>query len=195
MATVVILRHPTTKQDVLVGYATPWAVPISSCLQACRQHLPKFMLPAVVTALKAFPLLPNGKLDSKSLPEPNWSSEHQLHEQAHPETHTEETLQRVWSAVLGKADVSVEADFFELGGTSLMGGVLMGKVNKHLGTSESIAAVFRFPTIRSLANHMDTAQRDGQDKSIPRLAPEDKTVGKLLPGTFKHQSYHERYTR
>ncbi|KAK9818715.1 hypothetical protein WJX74_001586 [Apatococcus lobatus] len=185
-ATVAIHKHPTTCQDVLVAFATPADIPIRNCLRECRQRLPKFMVPAVITPLEAFPLLPNGKLDSKFLPEPDWSSEHQLHERAHPETPTEETLQHIWSAILGQTDMSVTADFFELGGTSLMGGVLMGKVNKHLGTSEFAAAVFRFPTIRSLAQHLDSAQRDGQDTSIPMLEPEQKAVGKALPGTFKH---------
>ena len=156
-ATVTVRKHPATKQDVLVAYATPSSIPIKECLQSCRQHLPKFMVPAVITPLESFPLLPNGKLDSNSLPGPDWSSEGQAEENVPPSTPTEEILQEIWADVLGKADISVEADFFELGGTSLVAGVLLGKINKRMGTSESIAVVFRSPTIRSLASHMQAA--------------------------------------
>ena len=194
-ATVTVHKHPATKQDVLVAYATPSSVPTKDCLQACRQHLPKFMVPAVITPLKSFPLLPNGKLDSNSLPEPDWSSEGQSEEKVAPSTPTEETLQKIWTQVLGKEDISVTADFFELGGTSLVAGVLLGKINKRMGTSESIAVVFRCPTIRSLASHMQAATQGEGEEEIPQLAAEDKAPGMALPGTPKQELWHGLYHR
>ena len=194
-ATVAVHKHPATKQDVLVGYATPADIQVKDCLQACRQHLPKFMVPAVITPLQSFPLLPNGKLDSNSLPEPDWSSEGQADEHVPPETPTETTLQGIWSKILGKDDISVTADFFELGGTSLVAGVLLGKINKQMGTSESIAVVFRCPTIRSLARHMEAATRGGGEQSIPQLDAEDKAPGRALPGTPKQELWHGLYKR
>ncbi len=188
-------KHPATKQDVLVGYATPAGIPIKECLQACRQHLPKFMVPAVITPLESFPLLPNGKLDTNSLPEPDWSSEGQAEEKAPPETPTEEILAQIWAQVLGKEGISVTADFFELGGTSLVAGVLLGKINKRMGTAESIAVVFRCPTIRSLASHMEAATQGEGEQAIPQLAAGDKAPGAALPGTPKQELWHGLYHR
>ena len=178
-----------------MGYAIPAGIPIKECLQACRQHLPKFMVPAVITPLESFPLLPNGKLDSSSLPQPDWSSEGQADEHEAPKTTTEEALQGIWSEVLGKDNISVTADFFELGGTSLVAGVLLGKINKRMDTSESIAVVFRCPTIRSQASHMKAAQTGGAAQSIPQLDAKDKAPGIALSGTPKQELWHALYTR
>ncbi|KAK9839969.1 hypothetical protein WJX74_001268 [Apatococcus lobatus] len=194
-AAVAVHKHPATKQDVLVGYATPAGILVKDCLQACRQHLPKFMVPVVITPLESFPLLPNGKLDTNSLPVPDWSSEGQADEHVAPETPAEQTLQGIWSEVLDKENISVMADFFELGGTSLVAGVLLGKINRRLETSESIAVVFRCPTIRSLAKHMEAARRGDGQQTIPQLDAEDKAPGMVLPGTPKQELWHGLYTR
>ncbi len=55
--------------------------------------------------------------------------------------------------------------------------------------------LFRCPTIRSLAHHMEAAGQGAGDDTIPQLAEEDKPAGAALPGTPKQELWHGLYTR
>jgi hypothetical protein len=104
----------------LVGYVTPASVDPLAVLAYCRSHLVPAMVPSMVVALDSFPLLPNGKVDTKSLPAPEWGG---VASEAYvaPSSDAEATVQSVFAEVLGRpaAELSVLADFFAAGGTSL----------------------------------------------------------------------------
>ena len=105
----------------LVGYVTPAAADTAEVVAHCRTLLVPAMVPSVVVALEAFPLLPGGKIDVKALPPPNWAAAG-AEEYVAPASELEATVQRIWHEVLGRpADepLSVTADFFAAGGTSL----------------------------------------------------------------------------
>ena len=58
--------------------------------------------------------------------------------------------------VLGaRAPVSVEADFFEIGGNSLMAGRLVATLRKRLDASLPLAAVFSCRTVAAMALKVD----------------------------------------
>jgi amino acid adenylation domain-containing protein/non-ribosomal peptide synthase protein (TIGR01720 family) len=77
--------------------------------------LPDYMVPAAVVGLDALPLLPNGKLNRAALPAPSVGSVG-----AEPSTATERTLCSVIADTLGLSKVGADADFFELGGDSIV---------------------------------------------------------------------------
>lgn len=64
---------------------------------------------------------------------------------------TERRLAALWSEVLGVPRVSLDENFFELGGTSLLALRLAAKVESELGRAVSVVEVFRSPTVRALA--------------------------------------------
>ncbi|KAL4548434.1 hypothetical protein Ndes2526B_g01008 [Nannochloris sp. 'desiccata'] len=78
------------------------------------------MVPSVVVALNAFPLLPNGKVDVRALPAPDWTGAGE-EEYVAPVDDIEMAVQSVFAEVLGRPaeEVSVLSDFFAAGGTSL----------------------------------------------------------------------------
>ena len=117
-AVVSAVRDPKGKQK-LVGYVTPGDVDTAAVLEHCRSRLVASMVPSVITAMESFPLLPNGKIDVRSLPAPEWEvdSEEAFVE---PATELEQSVARVWMDVLGRSEpLSAHADFFAAGGTSL----------------------------------------------------------------------------
>ena len=105
----------------LVGYVTPDAVDPASIIAHCRSLLVPAMVPSVVVALGTFPLMPNGKVDVRALPEPDWSGAGGSEEYVGPANEVETAVQNVFAEVLGRAadELSVLADFFAAGGTSL----------------------------------------------------------------------------
>ncbi|MFE3578025.1 amino acid adenylation domain-containing protein [Streptomyces vinaceus] len=84
------------------------------------QVLPDYMVPAVFVPLDGLPLTPSGKVDRRSLPEPDFRPEESATAYAAPRDGVEETLTEVWSQVLGVEKVGIHDNFFDLGGDSIL---------------------------------------------------------------------------
>lgn len=107
-------------QKRLVGYVTPASADTMAVIAHCRAQLVPAMVPSVVVALDSFPLLPNGKVDTKSLPAPEWGGAGSEKYEP-PSNDAESAVQKVFADVLGGPveELSVLTDFFAAGGTSL----------------------------------------------------------------------------
>ncbi|MFC5769745.1 non-ribosomal peptide synthetase, partial [Thauera sinica] len=90
---------------------------------ALRTHagdgLPSYMVPSAFVRLARLPLTPNGKLDRAALPAPEGDAFVRRGYEA-PQGEVEQTLARLWSELLGVAQVGRHDNFFELGGHSLL---------------------------------------------------------------------------
>ncbi len=139
-------------QKRLVGYVTPAAVEPAAVIAHCRTLLVPAMVPSVVVALEAFPLLPGGKIDVRALPVPDWSGSGE-EEYVGPADDAEAAVQRVFAEVLGRPadELSVLADFFAAGGTSLQVfravALLADQIGAHVPATDFISA----PTVRQVA--------------------------------------------
>jgi len=80
-----------------------------------------------------------------------------------PRTDMEHTLAEIWQELFDNPRVSLEANFFDLGGHSLLLVQAHRKLQQALGRSFPIVTLLQYPTVRALA-----AQLAGQDGS--RLA-------------------------
>jgi amino acid adenylation domain-containing protein/non-ribosomal peptide synthase protein (TIGR01720 family) len=80
-------------------------------------RLPVYMVPSVVVLLGRLPMGPNGKLDRRALPAAaaGTGTDHEP-----PATPAEEALARAWAAVLPADRIGRHANFFSLGGDSLL---------------------------------------------------------------------------
>jgi thioesterase domain-containing protein/aryl carrier-like protein len=118
-----------------------------------QEKLPDYMIPSTFVTIDELPLTVNGKLDRAALPSPK----RELHTQARPvlpRNSMELDLQRVWEDVLGKGPVSVQSNFFDLGGTSILAVTLIARLRKLLGIQLPLAILFEQPTIERLAGEL-----------------------------------------
>jgi len=132
-----------------------------------RARLPEHMVPAAFVALPAFPLTPNGKVDRKALPAPEWGGE-QAREYEAPRTPTEEALAEIFADVLAVRRVGIRDDFFELGGHSLMATRLLARVRTALGVEVPVQRLFEARTVAALAEAVDA--RLWREKPRPQRA-------------------------
>ncbi|MGY4101878.1 amino acid adenylation domain-containing protein [Nocardia sp. R16R-3T] len=117
-------------------------------------RLPEFMVPAAVVVVDRFPLTPNGKLDKRALPDPQFGATTQYRAPANP---TEELLAGLFAEVLGVGRVGADDSFFELGGHSLLATRLVSRIRSELGVEVPIRTVFDCPTVASLAPELSRA--------------------------------------
>ncbi|WP_420540600.1 non-ribosomal peptide synthase/polyketide synthase [Paenibacillus dendritiformis] len=161
-----LLRFPGVKQAVvtdrtdeqgqkyLCGYvAADASLQLSDLLSQLKQELPTHMIPARLVSLDKLPLTPNGKIDRKALPEPTGEVE-AGREYVAPRTTLETRLALIWQQVLGIARVGIEDDFFDLGGHSLRASTLVSKIRKELQVEVPLRDVFRYTTIKQLAQRI-----------------------------------------
>ncbi|HEX2206979.1 MAG TPA: beta-ketoacyl synthase N-terminal-like domain-containing protein [Longimicrobium sp.] len=74
-----------------------------------------------------------------------------------PSTELEEAVADVWREMLGLERVGAEDDFFELGGHSLLGTRVISRLRAQFGVEIRVDAIFRAPTVRTLAREIEAA--------------------------------------
>ena len=133
--------------------------PCDEAEQRLRRRLPPFMIPSKILQLESIPMTERGKIDRRSLPN---ALEAALAEAfTAPSTHTEEVLAGIWSQLLDLAEVSVTANFFHIGGHSLLLTRALAATTEALQCELTIEDFFRHPTIVELAEFIDTLLRSG----------------------------------
>jgi len=118
---VVLTREDQPGAKRLVAYVVPAGTEQPSTAQlrsALESRLPEYMVPSAFVVLDRLPLSPNGKLDRKALPAPEYGTAGGNGYVA-PRTDTERVIADIWSDVLDVERVGVEDSFYELGGDSL----------------------------------------------------------------------------
>ncbi|KVE40097.1 non-ribosomal peptide synthetase [Burkholderia sp. TSV86] len=107
-------------RPMIVGYVLPVAgVPpeVAAIRDALRRRLPVYMLPAAIVPIEAVPLNVNGKVDRTRLPAPPEPSASPRNDVAL--TPNEALLIGILREVLGSGDISLDANYFVLGGDSI----------------------------------------------------------------------------
>ncbi len=94
----------------------------------------------------------------------------------------------VWREVLGLPRISAGENFFEIGGHSLATAEVQARLAALLGRAVPIVDLFRFPTVRSLAAHLDGAGRTpGPDRASRRIAARQvRTPSRRAPSRRPH---------
>ncbi|MDQ8024347.1 MAG: amino acid adenylation domain-containing protein, partial [Moraxellaceae bacterium] len=172
VARVVVAAREDRPGDVrLVAYvvaAEGQAADEAQLLSHLRGSLPDYMIPQHLMVLDAIPLLPNGKIDRKSLPVPDMSVR-SAGERIAPRNPLERTIAEAMAKVLGVTELGVDDDFFSMGGHSLLAAQLTSRLNKELGIALSLRALFDGPTVAKLARLVEDYQREhGSEGAIVR---------------------------
>ena len=139
---------------------------VASFRRALSAQLPDYMLPQHVVILDAMPVTANGKLDRNSLQEAAWEPQRATHPRAAPQTQLEHKIAAVFCSVLGLKDVSVDEDFFDLGGDSLHAVIALMEIESSLGLTFSPYALFESATVRALAGQADSGRNRAPSRPI-----------------------------
>jgi amino acid adenylation domain-containing protein len=156
---VVVACEGAVGEPRLVAYVVApdgCAAPLPESLRTHLQGLlPEYMVPSAFVTLDRLPLTPNGKLDRRALPLPDRAAVVYAAHEA-PCGPVEEALAEIWQELLGQERVGRRDNFFELGGHSLLAMTVVVRVAARLGVKLPVIAVFQQPTIRSMAEMIES---------------------------------------
>ncbi|WP_046004124.1 non-ribosomal peptide synthetase [Pseudoalteromonas rubra] len=189
---VVSVKGKETGDEKLVAYirlADPvqgeseQAQQLKAIKQAVSQQLPDYMTPSAFVVIDSWPVTSNGKLNRAALPEPDGAI---LQGQYHaPETELERQLVALWADVLKLAPqtLSATANFFDLGGHSLLVIKMITAVRAQFGVELTVKSVFDHQELRQLAAFIEKSAPIDQRPEITRI---DRDSGPL-PLSFAQQ--------
>ncbi|MCX7708612.1 MAG: amino acid adenylation domain-containing protein [Clostridia bacterium] len=133
------------------------------------RELPDYMIPSQFMRLEKIPLSPNGKADRKALPEPD----HKVRSEvvfAAPGNSMEEQLLQIWADTLNVPGIGIDHNFFEEGGDSLSAITLISRIHKELDIDMPVSQVFGTPTIRAMAEKINSFKQ----KTFQEIEPVDE---------------------
>ncbi|WP_347558045.1 non-ribosomal peptide synthase/polyketide synthase [Robbsia sp. KACC 23696] len=149
-----LVAYVTAKPDVTIDVGT--------LREALGRQLPDHMVPSVIVVLAALPLSPNGKVDRKALPSPEYAGRRY----DAPRGAVEQALAQIWQDVLGVARVGRDDNFFELGGDSILAIRLVSRIRKACRRELPLQAVFAQPALHELAAIMAATVEDGSERGV-----------------------------
>ncbi|HKG96680.1 MAG TPA: AMP-binding protein, partial [Pyrinomonadaceae bacterium] len=172
---VALNDHPLVRQSVVIGREDRGAdkrlvayIVAADSVQPAVEDLREFlgrrlqdyMMPSSFVFLKTLPRTPNGKIDRDALPQPQANS---VEEFIGPRTPVESELEGIWTTVLGLKRVSINDNFFDLGGDSILAIQIIARANQ-AGMNLEPRQIFQHQTIAELATVAKEGRRPGAEQ-------------------------------
>lgn len=166
---VVMARKDEDKETYICAYLVS-GEPLNTTdlREFLNTYLPRNMVPAYFVLLDEIPLLPNGKVNRKALPEPEISrqGDHQV-----PANEVEKELVNIWSGILklDSSQISVTNGFFDLGGHSLRAVNLINEIRQQFGVKLLLHQIFDHTSIQAQAQLIADSQKENRELTISRV--------------------------
>lgn len=160
--------------EQLVAYVVPEngsEVP-ENLRASLAELLPSPMIPSTFVAVAALPLTSLGKIDKRSLPDPQSGPSRS---QA-PRDELETQLVSIWTEVLAIGEIGITDDFFEIGGTSIQALQTFALIGKRLGVDVPSTTLLQAPTIAALAAVIREGEWESPQESLVVVANEGEAT-------------------
>lgn len=160
-----------------------------SIAQHCEKTLPDYMHPEAIILRDSWPLTPSGKIDRKQLCVPHELLSNHIETKDHTlsVTDDERCLQKIWEELLGIERPSITAQFFALGGDSLLAIKLANTVRTAFRKNLPLGKVFELDTIQEQAAWLAGQPFIVEELPVPEHAPQDAVTP--FPLTEIQQAY------
>ena len=172
------------REQQLVAYVVAEPPPTLTDLRAeLGRRLPDYMLPSALVVLDALPLTASGKVDRRALPAPGTARPAVGGSYRQPAPGVESFLAGLFQEVLPVDKVGADDDFFALGGDSIIGAVLINRLQQELGEIVHVVVIFDTPTVARLAAYLQAehgpALRRRLGLETPEVTPEVAPSGRI----------------
>lgn len=155
---VVVAHEDVSGEKRLVAYlvlSPEEDVTVRELRDALSESLPDYMVPTLFVALEELPVNHSGKIDRTALPFPNESNTLSDFAIVAPTTPTEERVAEIVATLLGVEQISIDDNFFMLGGHSLLGTQVIMRIVDAFGVDMPLRTIFEAPTVRLLSEEIE----------------------------------------
>jgi len=155
----VMVKHDASANHTLVAFVEPVDfrpsdVEVKGFL---KDQLPDYMVPAEVHLIDEMPMTGSGKIDRKSLDEIlNALGDEAKEDTIFPNSDMEKIVHDVWCNVFNRDSISIQHNFFDIGGHSLRAIQLISQLNQALDTCVTIQMLFECPSIGALSKTLES---------------------------------------
>jgi amino acid adenylation domain-containing protein len=149
----VVAREDATGEKRLIAYVVIDGTQqdIDELRKAMKTKVPDYMVPTTFVRMESLPLTTNGKVDRQALPAPDRKSNGCTQNCVGKHSEVEQTLMKIWADVLQVEQVGVNDNFFDLGGDSILGTLILARAAQ-AGVKISPRELFEHQTIAALSN-------------------------------------------
>ncbi|HEY5891325.1 MAG TPA: AMP-binding protein, partial [Acidimicrobiia bacterium] len=122
-----------------------------------RNRLPAAMVPGRFQFHTTLPMTPSGKVDRAGMRSMSIETGAGTPEKKtdRPPTPTERRISRIWESVMPRSGIDLDADFFAVGGHSLLGVRLISHAADEFGVALPLRIIYEAPTIAAMAAWID----------------------------------------
>ena len=136
-------------------------------LEYLSLNLPVYMIPAHIIRLATLPVTVNGKVDKKKLLAHDITANRPY---TAPSTNTEKYLEAIWKRILELDKISVDDDFFKIGGDSIIAVRLIGAMNRELNVNLAMIDMYENKTIQELAHLVENTDAGKSSEAIQEIS-------------------------
>ena len=150
----VLAREDATAERRLVAYCVcdETMDDMEELRKAMKLKVPEYMVPSTFIKLDSLPLTRNGKVDRQALPAPERKANGCQEVNCKTKyTGVEQKLMKIWADVLKLDQVGLHDNFFDLGGDSILGTLILARAAQ-AGVRFSPRQLFQHQTIAELSN-------------------------------------------
>lgn len=183
----VVTKYTVTgHHDQLISYLTLTEKtdhPEQVIREYVKTRIPEYMIPSFIIFLDKIPQFPNGKVNISLLPKPNNNRNVAI---ITPETVEEEKVKKIFEEHLSIQPISVNENFFSLGGDSLSAVHVMQEIENQFDIKIPISKLYQYPSVKALSDYM---RKSSTDLIIPI-----RKTGDQAPVFFIHGMNGELYS-
>eukprot|EP01001_Neometanema_parovale_P001439 NODE_1166_length_1858_cov_85.490490_g1106_i0.p1 GENE.NODE_1166_length_1858_cov_85.490490_g1106_i0~~NODE_1166_length_1858_cov_85.490490_g1106_i0.p1 ORF type:complete len:602 (-),score=81.91 NODE_1166_length_1858_cov_85.490490_g1106_i0:5-1810(-) len=207
---VVSLSQDAAGDGVLIGYYVGTPVDTKLYQSALAKWLPHYMIPSYLVHLEAYPLLPSGKLDRKSLPSPAELSAGAPQPSPAVATPTDAPLPtappasvdahnsgdaalsvqvlNLMAELFGQPSLNPNDHFTAAGGNSILAVRLVGGIQQRFRVRLPLRTVLQAPTLQAIVDSVvkgaqSSAPTEQDPRGPPALAPSTAAAQHHTPPT------------
>ena len=167
--TIVVKRKLNNNREALIAYYTSSGEESNTIKDRLNKELPEYMVPQYFVRLEKFPHTQNGKIDRKSLPEPNFNDNN--NEVVKPRNEIDRKLVKIVEKMLQVDKVGINNTLLELGGDSLTAITLSTKILSKFNVQINIKDILTTYSIKDMSDYIAENQSKDMLKNKIEKAP------------------------
>lgn len=158
-AVVIVYDDPSGEKKLCAYVISSEVLKAKETRKQLSEFLPNYMIPAYVEQIDKIPLTANGKIDTKLLPLPDFNAKSKGFIQASNDR--EEVLINAAKQILNVENISINDNFYELGGDSIKAIQISSQLN-NVGLKITVKDILSKDSFEEIASCIESSKRDVQ---------------------------------